>query len=156
MRAATILYLLWRLIFAVITTIPITAHSVTVTRNPRNANNHATRVNKINKRQHNQAGIDRTLGGARQALRKNAGNREKVQPRVSKNSTLGSNSTMIDSIELDDDSGAPPEAIQPMACACSEGKAILVVVDSNSGSTWLGQMLQHHKCSSEFIPPGQI
>jgi len=41
-------------------------------------------------------------------------------------------------------------------CECPEGRAVLVVADSNSGSTWLGQILHRHPCSSSFIPPGQM
>jgi hypothetical protein len=44
-------------------------------------------------------------------------------------------------------------------CGCPDmniqGQAIIIVVDSNSGSTWLGQLIDSHKCTLSFIPPDQ-
>ena len=39
-------------------------------------------------------------------------------------------------------------------CKCGEGRSVIFIVESNTGSTWLGQILEHHPCSHSFVPAG--
>lgn len=39
-------------------------------------------------------------------------------------------------------------------CMCGEGRPVIFIVESNTGSTWLGQILEHHPCAHSFVPAG--
>jgi len=66
--------------------------------------------------------------------------------------TFGNGSTGV----VDANETTAPITQQPAGtCGCAGHQSVLVIVDSNMGSTWLGQLLHSHPCAHSFVPPGQ-
>lgn len=63
------------------------------------------------------------------------------------------NNKTINALNMKHSSSIP----QHINCGCPnmniQGQAVIVIVDSNSGSTWLGQLIDSHQCTLSFIPP---
>ena len=74
---------------------------------------------------------------------------ERAEGKNANASNFVSNATITDEPHATERAGA-----EGGSCNCEGGQAVFVIVDSNSGSTWLGQILDHHPCAYSFVPSG--